>query len=147
METVKTAMNWAVLYMLHYPEVLKNVQNELDQVHVYALFFFILRSSPPPLCLPEKLLHSHQSFIFFAKKYDDCRDMYAKANNFYMHTYYFFCIQYTHMNLGETSGELAPIMKIKGIIMQQCVGVMCTCVSQIEFSSATYVVAKKNTIK
>ncbi|ODN04952.1 Cytochrome P450 18a1 [Orchesella cincta] len=32
METVKTAMSWAVLYMLHYPEVLKNVQKELDQV-------------------------------------------------------------------------------------------------------------------
>jgi len=32
METVKTAMNWAVLYMLHHPEVMKNVQDELDQV-------------------------------------------------------------------------------------------------------------------
>lgn len=32
METVKTTLQWAVVYMLHHPEVAKTVQEELDQV-------------------------------------------------------------------------------------------------------------------
>jgi 26-hydroxylase len=32
METVKTTMLWAVVFLLHNPEVMKAVQEELDQV-------------------------------------------------------------------------------------------------------------------
>lgn len=32
METIKTSLQWAVLFMLHYPDVMKTVQEELDQV-------------------------------------------------------------------------------------------------------------------
>lgn len=32
METIKTTLQWAVVYMLHHPEVAKAVQEELDQV-------------------------------------------------------------------------------------------------------------------
>lgn len=32
METVKNSMLWGMVYMLHFPEALKDVQNELDQV-------------------------------------------------------------------------------------------------------------------
>jgi len=34
METVKTALKWAVLYMLHNPDVMRNVQEELDTVKI-----------------------------------------------------------------------------------------------------------------
>jgi len=33
-ETVKTTLQWAVVYMLHHPEVMKAVQDELDQVRL-----------------------------------------------------------------------------------------------------------------
>lgn len=32
METVKTALEWSVVFMLHYPEAAQAVQDELDQV-------------------------------------------------------------------------------------------------------------------
>jgi len=32
METTKTTLQWAVVFMLHNPEIMKNVQEELDQV-------------------------------------------------------------------------------------------------------------------
>jgi len=32
METVKTTLEWSVVFMLHYPEAAKAVQDELDQV-------------------------------------------------------------------------------------------------------------------
>ncbi|CAG7828195.1 unnamed protein product [Allacma fusca] len=32
METVKTTLQWSVVYMLHHPDIMKNVQDELDQV-------------------------------------------------------------------------------------------------------------------
>ena len=32
METVKTTLQWAVVFLLHHPEVAKTVQEELDQV-------------------------------------------------------------------------------------------------------------------
>lgn len=32
METIKTTIQWAVVFMLHHPEVAKAVQNELDEV-------------------------------------------------------------------------------------------------------------------
>lgn len=32
METIKTSLLWATLFMLHHPEVMKSVQEELDQV-------------------------------------------------------------------------------------------------------------------
>lgn len=32
METIKTTLEWAVLLMLHHPEIAKAVQDELDQV-------------------------------------------------------------------------------------------------------------------
>lgn len=32
METIKTTLQWAVVFMLHHPEVMRNVQEELDQV-------------------------------------------------------------------------------------------------------------------
>lgn len=32
METIKTTLLWSVLFMLHYPNVMKSVQEELDQV-------------------------------------------------------------------------------------------------------------------
>ena len=31
-ETVKTTLQWSVVYMLHHPEVMRKVQDELDQV-------------------------------------------------------------------------------------------------------------------
>lgn len=38
-ETVKTTLQWSVVYMLHHPEVMKGVQEELDQVRNYLFFF------------------------------------------------------------------------------------------------------------
>jgi 26-hydroxylase len=32
METIKTTLMWAVVFMLHHPDVMRNVQEELDQV-------------------------------------------------------------------------------------------------------------------
>lgn len=32
METIKTSLQWAVLFMLHHPNVMRAVQEELDQV-------------------------------------------------------------------------------------------------------------------
>jgi 26-hydroxylase len=32
METIKSSLQWAVLFMLHHPEVMKAVQEEMDQV-------------------------------------------------------------------------------------------------------------------
>lgn len=32
METIKSSLQWAVLFMLHHPDVLKAVQEELDSV-------------------------------------------------------------------------------------------------------------------
>lgn len=32
METIKSSLQWAVLFMLHHPELMKAVQEELDQV-------------------------------------------------------------------------------------------------------------------
>lgn len=32
METIKTTLQWGVIYMIHHPEVMKAVQDELDQV-------------------------------------------------------------------------------------------------------------------
>lgn len=32
METIKTSLQWSVLFMLHHPNVMRSVQEELDQV-------------------------------------------------------------------------------------------------------------------
>lgn len=32
METIKSSLQWAVLFMLHHPELMKAVQEEMDQV-------------------------------------------------------------------------------------------------------------------
>lgn len=32
METTKTTLHWTIIYMLHYPDVAKTIQNELDAV-------------------------------------------------------------------------------------------------------------------
>lgn len=32
METIKSSLQWAVLFMLHHPDLMKAVQEELDQV-------------------------------------------------------------------------------------------------------------------